>query len=131
MTLPLFKNLLEDYRFSADDPNVFRIDWPGSFLIQTPGKVPERLDKDFLDPRTVAYLYDLDPAIVKEEYTPGNLDRFLLSLGEESGRYDWLFARQPRASMHCELLYSFREGRYNVSFDYTEQRILNFELAKQ
>jgi hypothetical protein len=131
MTPALLRNLLDDYRFRADDPRVYRIDWSKYFLIETPGKVPKKLDKDFLSPQTVSYLYDLDPAIVNEGYTLGDLDKFLLSVGEESRQYDWLLGSLPQAAMHCDLLYSFREGRYNASFDYSEQRILNFELAKQ
>ncbi|ADV45324.1 pilus assembly FimT family protein [Nitratifractor salsuginis] len=130
MTPALFHNLLDDYRFLADDPHVYRIEWSNYFLIQTPGKVPQKLDKDFLNPQTVAYLFNIDPAIVKEDYRLGDLDKFLRSIGEESKRYDWLMGKLPQANVHCELLYSFREGRYNISFDYSKQRILNFELAK-
>jgi hypothetical protein len=131
MTLTRFQELLDDYRFLADDPRVYQIAWSNYFLIQTPGKVPEKLDKDFLTPQTVAYLFDIDPAIVKEGYSPGELNKFLRSIGEESKPYDWLLGKLPQANVHCDLLYSFRERRYNASFDYAEQRILDFELAAE
>ena len=127
----VFRNLLDDYRFLADDPRVYRINWQQYFQIRSFSVPPEGIDKDFLAPALVSFLYDLDPALIKEEYTPGDLDKFLADVGESSKRYRWLFETRPSIALHCDLPYGFKEGQYNVSFDYLDKRIENFEFQKQ
>lgn len=131
MSTDSFAALEEDYRYLADDPNIYRIPWNDYFLLNISGTVPRTLDRDYLNPHLVSLLFDLDPALVREEYTPGELVKFLRSVGAESKRYEWLFAPAPSPAAHCDLHYSFREGQYNVSFDYMDQRILNFELGRE
>ena len=131
LTPETFREILDDYRFLADDPRVYRVDWEKYFQIRSSAVPPEGIDKDFLAPAIVSFLFDLDPALVREEYSPGDLDKFLRSVGESAERYQWLFRNRPAVAMHCNLLYSFREGQYNASFDYLDKRIENFELQKQ
>ncbi len=123
------QNLLEDYRFSADDPNVYRIEWERYFRLRSLGKETVGLDSDYVAPALVAYLYDLDSNVVKEDYIPGKLKDFLKTLGEDSQRYRWLFSPAPsKSAMDCRLNYSFREGQYNVSFLYVNRRIEDFDV---
>lgn len=123
------KSLLDDYRFTVDDPNVYRIDWTRYFRLQSPGKETLGLDSDYLTPPLVAYLYDLDDNLVKEEYTPGKLREFLTGVGEDTRRYHWLFTpAPPKTAMDCRVSYSFREGQYNVHFLYVNRRMENFDV---
>ncbi len=124
-----FQNLLDDYRFSADDPNVYRIEWERYFRLRSLGKETVGLDSEYVAPELVAYLYDLDSNVVKEEYIPGKLKDFLKTLGEETRRYRWLFSpAPPKTTMNCRMSYGFREGRYNVDFLYVNRRIEDFDV---
>lgn len=126
-----FRKILDDYRFSTDDPNVYRAKWERYFRLQTLDVPEKRIDSEFLSPELVAYLFDLDPAIVGSEYTPGQLEDFLKSIGVEKGRYSWLLASKGPLAMHCSIRYSYREGEYNAEFDYVGKRIEHFEFQKQ
>ncbi len=130
MTPDIFSKLIADYRFNSDDPRVYRIDWSRFFLLQTVGEAPLKLDRDFLAPQTIAYLYDIDPAIVQAEYRLGDIER-LLHLGAIQNRsYERILSQKPQLALHCDLSYDFNKDRYNASFDYIRKRILNFELTK-
>jgi len=131
MSREAFAALMDDYRYLADDPNIYRIPWNDYFQLDSLGTVPRFLDRNFLHPRLVSLLFDVDPAIVRDEYTPGKLDRFLHTIGKATRPYDRFFAKTSPGAVHCDLIYSFREGQYNVSFDYMDQRILNFELGRE
>ncbi len=131
ISLHTFHRLLEDYRFAADDPNVYKVEWEDYFLVEAIDPVPEKIDREFLTPPLVAYLFDQDPALVKEEYRSGNLSEFLASVGEDGERYAWLFEKNSPAAMECEAIYQFREGTYRLKFDYIAGRIENFALFRE
>ncbi len=124
-----FEALLREYRFESDDPNVDRIDWQRYFLLRPLPSSLEKLNKQFLTPELVSTLYDQDLQSVKENYTPGALDEFLSSIGEDE-RYTWLYAKSPIAALHCEGNLNFREAGYNIAFDYLQKRIEHFEIRR-
>ncbi len=123
-----FEHILDDYRFLADDPSVYTIDWKGYFLLENIDGSAQGLDRDFLAPKVVAYLYDLEPTLVKADYTPGRLNTFLESVGADKKRYKRLFQDREEPAMHCKGRITFREGQYNLSFDYLDGRIARFEF---
>ncbi len=123
-----FKRILDEYRFLADDPSVYTIDWKGYFLLQNLEGYGQGLDRDFLAPKVVAYLYDLEPTLVEADYVPGQLNTFLESVGADKKRYSRLFRPQKSPAMRCEGRVTFREGQYNIGFDYLDGRIARFEF---
>lgn len=125
----VFKRLLDDYRFAADDPNVYKVQWNEYFLMNTFPVKPKQLDKDFLSPALLAYLFQQDPKYIRNNYQPGRLQDFLLEngLAGEMQPYDWLFAKKAPVAMECTAHYSFREREYNFAFDYRNGRIEHFE----
>jgi len=131
MNRDVFYALLDDYRFRVDDPNIEKAKWNEYFLLHSLATPIEKLDGDFLTKKLVAYLFDQESDVVDAEYTPGELDVFLRSIGEERSRYNWLMTKKPPPAMHCSIHYRFRELEYNLGFDYRNQRIENFEFQKQ
>ncbi len=128
-----FERILDDYRFAADDPNVYRVPWHDYFLMNTVPVTPPGLDREFLTPELLAYLYGLEPDYVRSNYTPGNAEEFLRENGLEGDdeRYRWLFAKKPPLLFRCTVFYSFREKQYNFVFDYRNGRMEDFELQAQ
>jgi hypothetical protein len=125
-----FKRILDDYRFIADDPNVYRVPWKDYFLMNTFPVKPRGLDREFLSPELVAYLYGQDLGYVRSNYTRGEIENFLQNNGleEEAAQYRWLFAQKPPLAFQCTVLYSFREKQYNLTFDYRNGRIEHFAI---
>ena len=132
MSPKTFGYLLDDYRFAADDPNVYRVNWRNYFQLRSfRGKFPNEIDKEFLPAELVAFLYDEALETVKELYVPGHFSEYLAESGAEKKRYSRLFQKKPPLAMHCSILYSFRESQYNVQFDFLGKRIEHFEFQKQ
>jgi hypothetical protein len=123
-----FQRLLDDYRFEQDDPNVYRIVWTPYFVFEDPGSV-KGLDAEFMTPELLAALFDIDPTLIREGFTPGKLKDFLTSVGANEKEYDWLFAKGTVVAMECRASYSYRERPLAFHFDYIAQRIERFGIA--
>ena len=125
ITIKSFREILDNYSFKTDDTSVFTVDWSRYFYF---GFRNRGLDKEYLTPELVSYLYNQDINFVKDEYQEGNLDKFLKSIGEDGKRYSWLFDSNISANMHCKVDYLYREAPYSFGFDNIEQRVINFEF---
>jgi hypothetical protein len=120
---------MDDYRFTTDDPAVEKILWERYFTFVPPTR-KGRIDLEYATPELVSLLFDVDPALVAEGYTPGKLKDFLPTVGEEERRYGWLAAKGQVDAMHCEGIYLYRESHVTFGFDYRNGRIEHFGIQR-
>ena len=123
-----FQRLLDDYRFGRDDPNVYRIAWDDYFIFSDPREY-KGMDAEFSTPQLLSALFDIDPTLVKEGFTPGKLKDFLTSVGANEKEYDWLFEKGPVVAMECRATYTYRDGGHSLDLNYISQRIERFGIA--
>ena len=123
-----FRRLMDEYRLQKDDPKIYQIKWENFFTFSEERKIKE-LDAQFAPPELLAMLFDVDPAVVKEDFIPGKLDDFLSEIGENRKRYAWLFTKGTLAAMECKGSFAYRGKSYPFHFDYIQQRIKNFGLG--
>jgi len=123
-----FQHLLDDYRFKRDDPNIYRIKWDDYFVFTDPQDF-KGMDAEFSTPRLLSLLFDIDPVLIKEGFTPGKLKDFLTSVGANEKEYDWLFEKGPVVAMECRATYTYREGGHSIDLHYILQRIERFGIA--
>jgi len=123
ITFKKFQEILDDYRFEMDDAKVYRIPWQHYFSF---GTEERKIDGDFVSPELLAFLYDVDINVVKEDYMLGSLNSFLSEIGESRDAYAWLFSKKTLAAAQCRASYTFRKGSYGFAFDYRHGRIEGF-----
>jgi len=127
ITFKRFLQILDDYRYETDDTRVYQVPWQKYFSF---GIYEKKIDGDFISPELLAFLYDLDIALVQENFHMGALDKFLTEMGESREMYGWLFADAKKVLplTRCEARYSFRKGNYGFIFNYIDKRIEGFEF---
>jgi len=123
-----FRQILDDYRYEADDDRVYRIRWQKYFSF---GIREQKIEGDFISPELLAFLYDVDITVVQEDFEMGELNRFLSEIGESRAAYRWLFseAKKPLPLVQCSASYRFRKGNYGFVFKYIDKRIEGFEFS--
>ncbi len=126
ITFKKFQELLDDYRFETDDNRVYGIPWQRYFGFGTHEK---KVDGDFISPALLALLYDVDPNVVQEDYTLGELNGFLAEIGESRDTYKWLFSKNTLAVAQCRGSYTFRKGSYSFTFNYIHGKVEGFEFS--
>ncbi len=124
-----FEELLDRYRFEADDPKVEDIRWRNYFNFTPIGDVM-KLERDSLTPELLAYFYGLDADEVKRERSEGNLKALLDEYADTNKRYDWLFAKGLSPVMHCDVIFGYQEREYHLGFDYLNKRVENFDFYR-
>ncbi len=125
ITFKMFQQILDDYRFETDDERIYGIKWDKYFVF---GTNVRKIDGDFISPELLAFLYDVEISIVRENYEVGELNAFLSEIGESRDPYDWLFFKKTQAMAQCRASYSFRKGSYGFTFNYTNGRVEGFEF---
>jgi len=125
ITFKKFQELLDDYRFETDDNRVYRIPWQRYFSF---GTSEEKVDGDFASPELLAFLYDVDLNVVRENYQLGALNQFLSEIGESRTAYKWLFSEKALAVAQCKASYTFRKGNYGFVFNYMHGKVEGFEF---
>jgi len=125
ITFKKFQELLDDYRFETDDKRVYRIPWQRYFSF---GTSEEKVDGDFASPELLAFLYDVDLNVVRENYQLGALNQFLSEIGESRAAYKWLFSEKALAVAQCKASYTFRKGSYGFTFNYMHGKVEGFEF---
>jgi len=128
-----FQEILDAYRYEADDTRIYRIPWQKYFSF---GITEEKIDGDFISPELLAFLYDVEINVVQEDFQMGALDSFLSEIGESrgTGGYNtYLFSNAKRALpiAQCQASYSFRKGGYGFQFNYIDRRIEGFEFSSK
>ncbi len=125
ITFKKFQQLLDDYRFETDDNRAYHIPWQRYFSF---GTHEQKIDGDFVSPELLAFLYDVDPSVVQEDYKLGELNSFLSEIGESRDAYKWLFSEKALAVAQCRASYTFRKGSYRFTFNYIHGRVEGFEF---
>ena len=125
ITFKKFQELLDNYRFETGDSRVYRIPWQRYFSF---GTSEQKVDGDFASPELLAFLYDVDPNVVTENYQMGALNSFLSEIGESRDAYRWLFSKKALAVAQCKASYTFRKGNYGFAFNYIEGKVEGFEF---
>lgn len=120
-----FESILSRYQMQADDPGVGRVPWSRFFAF-----VPEAefIDGDQMSAELVSLLFDVDMAIVKEEWQAGDgaLAQFALTYGLE---YDTkIFAKKFIEYAQCEVGFDYAQERYRFSFVDMEGEVKHFEF---
>jgi len=121
--------VVDEYRFSRDDPAAEKMEWERYFTFDAPAQTG-RIRLEYATPELVALLFDIDPALVNEEYVPGKLNDFLPAVGKEEQRFAWLNAKGQVNAMHCEGTYLYRESHVAFGFDYRDGRIEHFGIQR-
>ena len=127
ITFRRFEELIDRYRFEADDPEVETIKWEHYFSFRPVSPVLQ-LERDALSPELIAFLYGLDSSEVERERSEGVLKALLDEYSDTNKDYAWLFAKEPSSLVHCKADFEFRESTYHLSFDYMNKRVENFEF---
>jgi hypothetical protein len=125
ITFRKFQQLLDDYRYEADDKEVYQIPWQKYFSF---GVNHQKVDGEFTTPEVLAFLYDTELSVVQSDYQWGALNTFLSEVGESRDTYKWLFSKKALAVAQCKASYSFRKGNYSFVFNYVNGRIEGFEF---
>ena len=125
ITFKKFQELLDDYRFETDDTRVYNIPWQDYFSF---GITEQKIDGDFASPELLAFLYDVDLNVVRENYQLGALNSFLTEIGESRSAYTWLFSKKTMAVARCKASYTFRKGNYGFTFNYMHGKVEGFEF---
>ena len=127
VTFRRFKELIDRYRFEAEDPVVETIQWKLYFNFRPVSPVL-KLARDTLSPELIASLYGLSSSEVARERSEGELKDLLDAYSDTNRRYAWLFTKEPSSLMYCKVDFHFRGSTYHLSFDYMDKRVENFEF---
>jgi hypothetical protein len=130
-----FYKLLLDYRMRYDDAKVFKIPWDKYFVfIDVTDKAV--IDGDYITAELISIAFDIPLQSVKDDWiVPTNIEEDKMTLKEfltqnatEEVFDNKLFSDKALNVMHCEERYSYRDRYYSFSFDYSEERSVNFEF---
>ena len=130
-----FYKLLLDYRMRYDDAKVFKIPWDKYFVfIDVTDKAV--IDGDYITAELISIAFDIPLQSVKDDWiVPTNIEEDKMTLKEFLTRNateevfdNKLFSNKALNVMHCEERYSYRDRYYSFSFDYSEERSVNFEF---
>jgi len=130
-----FYNLLLDYRMRYDDTKVFKIPWDKYFLfIDVTDKAV--VDGAYITTELISVAFDIPIESVKDDWiVPTNIEEDKMTLKEfltqnatDEILDNKLFSDKALNAMHCEERYSYRDRYYSFSFDYSDERSVNFEF---
>ncbi len=128
-----FQQVLDAYRFEADDKRVYSIPWRKWFAFGTDLR---RIDSNFIRLDVLSVLFDIDMQLIRgsDGFERGDsLKQFLEANGLDTEWYnatgdkEVFVKKHPVDAMRCTVNYSFRDGRYALAFDYINKRVENFE----
>ncbi|MEA3417778.1 MAG: hypothetical protein U9Q90_00085 [Campylobacterota bacterium] len=127
ITRSLFRKIVRDYQFRADDPAVEQIAWEKFFSFDRK-EIP--MDGNYLSAELIAILFGMELATVKEEWFEGDdLQDFVAENGGDLSRYNKeLFSEKPTERMQCRISYGYQSNTYAFGFDYLEGKAEKFEF---
>ena len=129
-----FERFLLDYRLKYDDENIYKVPWDRyfTFIDVTQNAV---IDGGYLTVELISSAFDIPIDIVKEGWivdsefeTKPTLAKFLEDNGVTIKPDKSLFSDKGLNAIHCEQTYAYRDGHYRFSFDYSDERSINFEF---
>ena len=130
-----FYKILLDYRLKYDDENVFKVPWDRYFLFVDVTK-KAIIDGAYITPELISIVFDIPLESVKDDWQERSssidedkitLKKFLVE-NDIEGFDTKLFSERGLNAMHCEERFAYRENFYSFSFDYSDERSLNFEF---
>ncbi len=131
-----FYKILLEYRLQYDDDTVFKIAWDRYFVFVD---VTEKalIDGAYVTPEVISIAFDIPLESVKDDWIErsSNIDEEKMTLKKFLTENDMaenfdkkLFSDSGLNAMHCEERFAYRENFYSFSFDYSNERSLNFEF---
>ncbi len=131
-----FYKILLEYRLQYDDDTVFKIAWDRYFVFVD---VTEKalIDGAYVTPEVISIAFDIPLESVKDDWVErsSNIDEEKITLKKFLTENDMaenfdkkLFSDSGLNAMHCEERFAYRENFYSFSFDYSNERSLNFEF---
>jgi len=128
ITYQQFEQLLSRYQFETDDGNVGSVPWQRYFVFHPLSDVPEenRVAGDYISIELLSVLFDLDSAVLSEEWTAS--EGALKALLERYGiTYDkQLFSDTFIDRSVCEVGYTYQGDRYMFSFVDSQGEVKDF-----
>ena len=125
--LSQLEEIAREYRFAEDDASVEKIEWGDYFSFDT-GE--EMIDGSYLPAGLLSILFEIEPDVVKEEWSEGSdLRGFVSSQGGDMTFFDnKIFAKEPIERMQCQINYGYRGNVYAFGFEYLEGKAEKFEF---
>jgi len=120
-----FADIIDRYRFEADDPVVATIPWEKLFSFSAETNVT---DGDYMSAEAVSVLFDMELSAVEEEWVPGSgaLKAFAQSYNLEYDKK--IFAQKFVEHAECEVIYTYAEEPYKFTFVYSQGEVKHFEF---
>ncbi len=129
-----FYNILLDYRLRFDDIKVFKIPWDRYFVFidVTTNAV---IDGAYITPELISIAFNIPLQSVKDDWNIDNLEedkmtlkKFLTQNGTSEAFDKKLFSETALNAMSCEESFAYKDRYYSFSFDYSDERSINFEF---
>ncbi len=128
-----FMQILSRYQFETDDKAVGRVPWKDYFVFHSAGKRPEEnlIAGDFVSKALLAALFEIDPALLKEEWaaSEGALKLLLQAHGIPFDKH--LFASKFSERAGCEVHYMYEGERFAFAFKDQEGEVNEFEFFRE
>jgi len=129
-----FERVLLEYRLEFDDINVYKVPWEKYFVfIDVTDKA--LIDGEYLSAELIAAAFEIPLETVQESWSidleldqKPTLKTYLQENGALAPFNKQLFSETGLNAMHCEEKYAYRDGYYLFSFDYENERNINFEF---
>jgi len=130
-----FYNILLDYRLRYDDAKVFKIPWDKYFIFIDVTK-NALIDGAYITAELISVAFDIPLQSVKDDWiVDTNLEEDKMTLKEFLTQNDTtepfnkkLFSQKALNAMYCEESYAYKDRYYSFSFDYSDERSVNFEF---
>ncbi len=128
-----FVQILSRYQFETDDEAAGRVPWKAYFVFHPSGKRPDEnlIAGDFISRELLAALFEIDPALLKEEWVEaeGALKTLLSAHGILFDKQ--LFASEFVQRARCEVHYMYEGERFAFAFKDQEGEVSEFEFFKE
>ena len=127
ITLSQLEDIVREYRFESDDIAKSAIPWDRYFSFGTDSST---IDANYISAELLSQLFDMDSAIVEEEWLEGDdLKQFLSDQGGDVSRYNSkIFVAQAQERMRCRVMFGYGEESYAFGFKYIEGRATEFDF---
>ncbi|MGC9350938.1 MAG: hypothetical protein ACP5D3_03035 [Sulfurovum sp.] len=120
-----FTQIIDRYRFEADDLVVTTVPWEKLFSFTTETNVT---DGDYLSAEAVSVLFDMELSAVEEEWVPGKgaLKTFTQSYNLAYDKK--IYAQKFVEHAACEVTYTYADEPYKFAFVYSQGEVKHFEF---
>ena len=122
-----FEGIVSRYQLEVDDQKVSRVPWAKLFTFSSTAKV---IDGDYISAELISLLFDIDLAMVKEEWIEGEVElkTFVQESGGDYSQKQKLFAKDFLEESECEVQYEHADERFKFKFVDIQGEVKNFEF---